>query len=381
MSTRGKFVVPLKKPKPDIENWIKVVRGEVVPERPPLVEYLIDNAVMKPILTQMMGRKWISPPEKKEYIDGQMDTSHESMEMIRHWLDNQIAFWYHMGYDFIRVEVSLSLSVQSRITRDTSDQAEDTKRVWTETGIGPIRDWKTYEKYPWPVIKDSDFLIHEYITSHLPDGLGFISCHAGGLFEHVCRLLGYENMCYVLYDNPKLFQAVTDRLGKLIEGYIRHLVQLPNLHVIFQGDDMGFRSATMISPANLKKYILPWHKKYAEIAHEKGLLYILHSCGYVDSIMNDLIDYVKIDGKHSFEDAITPVWEYKKQWGHKIALLGGVDIDKLTRYPTDKLQTYVRMIIDKCHKGGRFTIGSGSSIPSYAPVENYLTMCDTVLTY
>jgi len=376
----SRFIVPFKKPKPNIEYWVKAIKGEVTSERPPMVEYSIDNAIMKPILTQMMGRKWVAI-SKKEYISGQVGMSCELRELIRRWLDNRIAFWYHMGYDFMRMEVGLSLPTQSRITKDTSDQAEEVNRAWAETGIGPIRDWKTYEEYPWPTIKDSDFFIHEYITSHLPEGLGFITCHSGGLFEHLCRLLGYEGMCYVLYDNPKLFQAVTNRLGKLIEEYNRRLLQLPNLYAIFQGDDMGFRSATMISPASLKKYILPWHKKYAEMVHEKGLLYILHTCGCVDSIMDDLIEDVKIDGKHSFEDSITSIWESKRRWGRKVALLGGVDMDKLARYPTDKLQAYVRMITDKCRKNGRFTIGAGNSIPSYIPVENYLTMCDVALRY
>lgn len=377
----GRFIVPLEKPKPNIEHWVKVIKGEEAPERPPMVEYLVDNAVMKPILAQMMGRKWVASSEKEEYMGGQMDISHESMETVRRWLDNQIAFWYHMGYDFVRVEVSLPLPTQSRITKDTSDQAEGTNRAWAETGVGPVRDWETYKKYPWPTVKDSDFFIHEYITSHLPDGLGFITCHAGGIFEHVCRLLGHEGMCYVLLDNPKLFQAVTNRLGKLIGEYNRRLLQLPNLYAIFQGDDMGFRSSTMISPADLRKYILPWHRKYAEMAHEKDVLYLLHNCGCVDSIMDDLIEDVKIEGKHSYEDAITPIWEYKKRWGHKIALLGGVDMDKLARYTPDKLRAYVRMVIDKCHEGGRFAIGAGNSISSYIPVESYLAMVDTALTY
>lgn len=377
----GRFIVPLEKPKPNIEHWVKVIKGEEAPERPPMVEYLVDNAVMKPILTQMMGRKWVATSEKKEYMGGQMDMFYESMETIRRWLDNQIAFWYHMGYDFVRVEVSLPLPTQSRITKDTSDQAGGANRAWAETEIGPIHDWKTYEKYPWPMVKDSDFFIHEYITSHLPDGLGFITCHAGGIFEQVCRLLGHTGMCYILLDDSELFQAVTNRLGRLIEEYNRRLLQLPNLYAIFQGDDMGFHSSTMISPADLRKYILPWHRKYAEMAHEKGVLYLLHNCGRIDSIMDDLIDDVKIDGKHSYEDSITPIWEYKKHWGQKTALLGGVDMDKLTCYTPGKLRAYVRTIVSKCREGGRFAIGAGNSIASYIPIENYLTMVDTALTY
>ncbi len=377
----SKFIVPLEKPRPDIEHWVKVVKGEEAPERPPMVEYLVDDAVMKPILTQMMGREWVTTFDKEEFIGGQMDFSRESMETTRRFLDNQIAFWYHMGYDFARVEVSLALPAESRVTKDTSAHAEGANRAWAETGIGPIHDWETYEKYPWPVVKDSDFFIHEYITSHLPDGLGFITCHAGGIFEHVCQLLGHEGMCYVLLDNPRLFQAVTNRLGKLIEEYNRHLLQLPNLYAIFQGDDMGFHSSTMISPVYLGEYILPWHKRYAEMAHEKGILYLLHNCGCVDSIMDDLIEDVGIDGKHSYEDAITPIWEYKKLWGDKIALLGGVDMDKLARYTPDDLRAYVRGVMDRCREGGRFAVGAGNSVASYIPVENYLTMLDTALTY
>jgi len=277
--------------------------------------------------------------------------------------------------------VSLALPTKSRIAKDTSPQAEGANRAWAETGIGPIHDWETYEKYPWPTVKDSDFFIHEYITSHLPDGLGFVTCHAGGIFEHACRLFGHEGICYVLLDNPELFQAVTNRLGKLFEEYNRRLLQLPNVYAIFQGDDMGFHTSTMISPAHLKKYIFPWHKKYAKMSHEKGILYLLHSCGCVDNIMDDLIDEVKIDGKHSYEDTITPIWEYKKRWGKRIALLGGVDMDKLTRYTPDKLRIYVRSVIERCRENGRFAIGAGNSIPSYIPVENYLTMIDTALTY
>ena len=74
------------------------------------------------------------------------------------------------------------------------------------------------------------------------------------------------------------------------------------------------------------------------------------------------------------------VAEFKKQGGDKIGVLGGVDIDKLTRLSPEELRTYVRKIIDDCAPGGRFAIGSGNSIPDYIPVENYLTMVDEALS-
>jgi uroporphyrinogen decarboxylase len=35
-----------------------------------------------------------------------------------------------------------------------------------------------------------------------------------------------------------------------------------------------------------------------------------------------------------------------------------------------------RQIMDRCAKVGRFAVGSGSSVASYIPVENYLAMLD-----
>lgn len=95
--------------------------------------------------------------------------------------------------------------------------------------------------------------------------------------------------------------------------------------------------------------------------------------------MEDLIADVKIDGKHSFQDNVVPIWEYKKRWGDRIALLGGIDVHKLATLGTDDLRRHVRKVIDLCAPGGRFAVGAGNSIPSYVSVENYLTMMDEAL--
>ena len=139
---------------------------------------------------------------------------------------------------------------------------------------------------------------------------------------------------------------------------------------------MGFRTATLISPADLRRYTLPWHKRFCALAHERGLPYFLHSCGNLEEIMPHLIQEVGIDGKHSYEDAIVPVAEMQRRYGHRIALLGGVDVNVLTRAEPEELRRHVRGIIDECGPRGRFAIGSGNSIPSYIPVRNYLTMVD-----
>ncbi len=79
------------------------------------------------------------------------------------------------------------------------------------------------------------------------------------------------------------------------------------------GDDMGFRTATLISPADLRRPTLPWHARFAALAHKRGRLFFLHYCGNLAAIIPHLLDTVRIDGKDSFEDAILPA-----EWFHAL---------------------------------------------------------------
>lgn len=371
--------LPLAKPQPDVSVFIDTLMGRKIPARPPLAEYLVDNVIMKPVL-EMMGRKWVDTGEKEEYMGGQMDLSKESRELINGFLDNVIAFWTAVGYDFVRVEVSLPLPAVSHVAKDTAPVEGEHNRAWQSMTEGVITTWEQFEKYPWPKITDSCFYMHEYVCAHLPEGSGFTSCHAGGVYEHLSRLVSYETLCTMLYDDPALFKAITDKLGGLLEEYNRRLLQFDKLVAIWQGEDFGHSNGTLISPKAIKEYFFPWHKKYAAMCHAAGRPYFFHSCGRIDAIMEDLITDVKIDAKHSFQDRVAPVIESKKLYGDRIGLIGGVDVDALCTLPLDELRKYVRHIIDECAPGGRFALGSGNSIPSYVPLDNYLVMLDEALS-
>jgi hypothetical protein len=50
--------------------------------------------------------------------------------------------------------------------------------------------------------------------------------------------MGYEGLCYKLFDDTKLVSAVTDKLGELIRTYNSYLLQLDGLSIIFQDNVM-----------------------------------------------------------------------------------------------------------------------------------------------
>jgi len=363
MTSSTSYRAPIKDPQPDIDLFIDSLMGKRSADPPRLVEYLVDPVLMRPILEDMIGRRWVDPGPGRELQQA-------------YW-DNFIVFWHRMGYDFVRMEINAGFQFKNVVAEDKTMASG--QRAWADEHEGVIRNWEDFESYPWPEIRDEIFWPYEYVAANLPDGMGLIASHAAGVLEHLSYLFSYEGLCFALADQPDLVQAVSDRIGEIMVAFYKRLVQVPKLAAVFPGDDMGFRTATLIAPDDLRKYVLPWHKRFAEIAHENGLPYFLHSCGNLEAIMKDLIEDVRIDGKHSYEDAIIPVGEFQRKYGDRIAVLGGVDMDVLSSRSPDEVRRYVREIIDECGARGRFAIGSGNSIPSYVPLENYLTMIDEAL--
>ena len=353
--------IPMEQARPDAQQCIGSLLGRCTVHRAPLVEYIVDDIVMQPVVEELLGRTWIPWGPSHPEIAG--------------YLDNLIAFWRAMGYDFVRFEIGLPLPEHLTI-RPEATQGATKQRAWADEHHGAITSWEEFERYPWPRVEEFDFFPLEYLQAHLPDGMGLISSHGGGVFEHLSWIMSLEGLSTALFENPDLVKAIADRLGALMMGFTRHLLDLDRLIAVFPGDDMGYKSATMVSPRDLRTYTLPWHKQIAALTHARSLPYFLHSCGNILAIMDDLINDIGIDGKHSFEDVIVPAPEFQRRYGDRIAVLGGVDLNILSGKTPEEVRARVRELILTCGPAGRYAIGSGNSVPSYVPVENYLAMID-----
>jgi len=349
----------MRRIEPDFEIFEKVLKGEAEPGRVHFAELLVDEEVIRDILVNRMGISWIPLTE----------------ETRKSYWQQMLGFYRDFGYDFFPIRHTW-LNMPEIVERTTADSAKKSRgeRVWSEEGRGRIQSWQDFEEFPWDEIKP-DLSAFESVESHLPDGMKVTI--TGSLFEMVMeKFLGFEGLFFLLNDDPELVEAVFNRWGEIVRDFYAQLVDHPNLGAIWHADDMGHKTGTLISPVHLRTLVFPWFKQYAAMAHKCGKTIWLHSCGDLSRVIDDLIDDVGFDALHSYEDVIMPVTDSKKAYGHRVGLLGGVDVDKLCRLDEDELRKYVNDILDTCMSGGRFALGSGNSVANYVPVQNYLTMLD-----
>lgn len=333
------------------------------PEHVPLVELLVDREMVEAVLGERVPA---ADPA---------DRTARAAE-----LDQLIRFWYTTGYDYITVQAGVPMPRWNLPTDDTAPLQHDQRR-WDNENAGPIMSWADFERFPWPKPEQVDWWGIEYISRHLPEGMQMIFLGPGGQFENMAELMGLTPLAYAIHDNAQLVEAVAVRVGAMLEDLFSTAAEIPNMGALWLGDDLGFKTSTVLSPRHLRRYVFPFQQRLAQIAHEHDMPFLLHSCGNLEHILPELIERIGIDARHSYEDVIVPVTEAKQRWGQRIAILGGVDVDYLCRHTEEEVRAYTRRVLEACAPGGGYALGTGNTVANYIPVKNYLAMVDEGLRY
>ena len=288
-----------------------------------------------------------------------------------------IAVQRFLGMDYLVSGPLGDFPTKHCTAEDTASLKRAGGRLFQDEHSGPIATWEEFEKYPWPNFRRPEATQNlEWLSKHLPDDM----CLVGGLGAHFAELLswlmGYETLCYALFDQRDLVKALAMKLREVFRDHLEVMLQFDRVKMIWASDDLGFKTGLLISPNDMREFVLSGHREQAALAHAAGRPYLLHACGKLTDIMDDLVHDVKIDAKHSFEDTIEDIRQAKKTYGKEVALIGGIDMDFLCRSDEVAIRRRVRETLDVCQPGGGYCLGTGNSVANYIPVDHYLAMVD-----
>jgi len=343
----------------DGEAFVNCIRRRGTPSRVHHVELFLDGEIQDEIC-------------RRYGIVDDLDPADEFFPLRR-----QIAIQRFLGYDYVVAgPEGCGMQLNNLVAEDTAGLAREGGRSFIDEHRGPITTMEEYERYPWPDPEKMTTRALEWYERNLPDDMCVIGGLCGHFAENLSWLMGYETLCRALYEDRDLVSAIARRTLLIDREVVKRLCQFDRVKAIWGSDDMGHRTGTLISPDDLREFVLPGHRILASFAHMHGRPYLLHSCGNLAEIMDDLIHNVRIDAKHSFEDTIEDVRDAKRKYGESIALLGGIDVDFLCRADEDAVRMRVRSTLSTCMAGGGYCLGTGNSVANYIPVDNYLAMID-----
>ena len=337
---------------PDYRQIEKVLYNQR-PDRLPLYEHHIDT----PFIEKVVG--------KKIGIEGNKPKDYEN------YYRQIIGFWKDMTYDAFDYEAAICDIIPGH-------------GAISGGMLGPIQTRDDFNKYPFdeiPKIFWETYTPHlEAIRKVMPPGMKAFGGCGYGIFETSEDLVGFESLAVMQYIDPDLFTDIFVKIGDLfVELWSEMIIRYNDLFVFFRmGDDLGFKTSTLLEPDTIRKHILPQYKRVINIVHQTDKKFLLHSCGNIFEIMEDIIA-TGIDAKHSNEDVIAPFEKWITKYNNRIGLFGGVDVNTLCLNTYDDVY---RIVLDN---GRRFRnmskgygLGSGNSIAEYVPVDGFMGMIDAV---
>jgi uroporphyrinogen decarboxylase len=211
-----------------------------------------------------------------------------------------------------------------------------------------------------------------------------IGLFGGNMFEIPQMLFRMDNYLTILGLYPDRVHRFSEKLCALhLKNLEKWLTAVgPHIDIIQFGDDLGGQTGPLISPQMYREMIKPYHRKLWRRAKELAdVKVMLHCCGGVSELLDDLID--------AGLDAINPVQinasgmdpaELKSRFGSRITLWGGgCDTrDVLPNGSPDQVTAHVEGLVRLLRLGGGFVFQQVHNVLADVPAENVVAMFDAV---
>ena len=355
--------------KPNFDYLARVIKGEEKGGAVPIIELAVDFEIMQEVCDEHF-----EIPKSLDILSWNEEPSQERIILGMKLLDLSLKFAQTVGYDYVTALPLVPLPL-TPMNPEEDTAPLGTTRFWQNEHQGLITCWEDLKKYPWPEKEQINLVAFEYLAPKLPEGMKIIS-FIMGIFEAIKWLMGLENFAIACIKEPELVEELFERLTVVTEWAVDLSAGHPAVGAIFYAEDMGFKTQTMISPDLIRKWVIPRHKRIAQACHKHNKLFLFHSCGKIEPIIPDEIEQVGIDGWHSFQDSILSVEDAYQKYSGQVSILGGVDVDLLSRGTPEQVRQRVREILEVCGKNGRYCLGSGNSVTNFVPLENYRAMLE-----
>ena len=224
---------------------------------------------------------------------------------------------------------------------------------------GALEDgWEGLENYQFPTF-DASYepalpadAADKYVIA---PSLGIFSC-----------LRDVRRMTNALMDTVLEPEMVTEFLSRLTDiiGEVIAISADGGADGIIMYDDWGTQIAPLISPSSFRELFKPAYARAADACHARGLDFILHSCGKVQALVDDMID-AGVDMFQFDQPELSGVEYWARNYGHKCAFYCPVDIQKIL--PTgDKavIEEGAKRMADEFRKNGCALVAKDYGGPS-----------------
>ena len=237
---------------------------------------------------------------------------------------------------------------------------------------------------PEPTLKGYDFpdpldpRFFEGIPEKIEQfGDGFRIFQIGfSLYERAWTLRGMENLMRDFYDHPGFVHDLLNVIADYNIAQVKEALQY-EIDAVYFGDDWGQQRGLQMGPRLWRTFIYPVLKRMYGVVREAGKYVMIHSCGKVDELFDDLIG-IGLNCFNPFQPEVMDVVALMKQYRGRLAFHGGLSTQRTLPYGAiDDVRRETAQLLELGRDGG-YIFAPAHAVEGDVPLENMLAFIEIV---
>jgi uroporphyrinogen decarboxylase len=196
------------------------------------------------------------------------------------------------------------------------------------------------------------------------------------LYERAWTLRGMQNLLMDFRDSPKFVRELLNTIADYNIAQVKEALKY-DIDAVYFGDDWGQQRGLQMGPKLWREFIYPVLERMVRAVREGGKYVLIHSCGDVDELFNDLID-IGVNCFNPFQPEVMDVSALLQKYRGRLIFHGGLSTQKTLPYGTiEQVRAETRRLLQMGREGG-YIFAPAHDVEGDVPLENILAFIELI---
>ena len=196
------------------------------------------------------------------------------------------------------------------------------------------------------------------------------------LWERAWTLRGWSNLMMDFHDHPDFVHDLLNRIADYNVAQVHEALKY-DVDAIYFGDDWGMQRGLQMGPRLWRAFIYPVLKRMYGVVRQAGKFVMIHSCGDVDELFDDLIE-IGLNCFNPFQPEVMDVISLLPRYRGRLAFHGGLSTQRTLPYgSTADVRRETETLLELGRDGG-YIFAPAHDVEGDVPVENMMAFIEVV---